>query len=189
MSRIDEEAEREMKLLLAREPAALRRFWQRERPIVYGICARVLGTGADASDVADAVMVDFMFDCVKRLENAGTMGAYVRLMAARRAIRRREQKSKNVASELHARVDESRADPDHSIHLAKAESTLAECIRKLTPKAQEALRLRYSGELTQGEIGAIVGGSKQYIGRLLSQSIEKLRACLGAAGFEIGAVK
>jgi RNA polymerase sigma factor (sigma-70 family) len=189
MSRTDEEAERETKLLVKREPAALRRFWERERPQVYAICARVLGDGADAHDVADAVMVDFMFDCVKRLANAGTMGAYLRLMAARRAIRRREQKARNIESELHTQIDESRSDPDQSIHLAKAASALEECLRKLTPKAQEALRLRYSGDLTQSEIGALVGGSKQYIGRLLTQSIEKLRVCLGAAGFEIGAVK
>jgi RNA polymerase sigma factor (sigma-70 family) len=189
MSPTDEEVEREMKLLIQREPAALRRFWLRERPIVQGICARVLGDGPEASDVTDAVMVDFMFDCVKRLANAATMGAYLRLMAARRAIRRRDQKSKNVASELHAQADESRGDPAQAVHLAKAASALEECLEKLTPKAREAVRLRYSGELTQSEIGALVGGSKQYIGRLLSQSIEKLRGCLGAAGFEIGAVK
>ncbi len=178
-----------MRLLIDRDPATLRRFWERERPVVFGICARVLGNGADASDVADAVMVDFMFDCVKRLASARTMEAYVRLMAARRAIRRRDRVAKSVRPEVDSQVDESRGDPDQSIHLQNATSALEQCLQKLRPKAQEALRLRYAGDLTQTEIGAIVGGSKQYIGRLLSQSIEKLRACLGAAGFEVGATK
>jgi RNA polymerase sigma factor (sigma-70 family) len=187
MSRSDEEDELEMKRLREKDPTALRQFWLRERPIVRGICTRVLADGSEAGEVADEVLIDFMFNYVNRLDHARTMGAYLRLMAARRAIRHRERRSKHV--ELAAQADDSQPDPERSILHAKAVSALEHCFRKLTPKAQEAVRLRYSADLTQQQIGAIVGGSKQYIGRVLAQSIDKLRECLRTAGFEMGATK
>jgi RNA polymerase sigma factor (sigma-70 family) len=55
---------------------------------------------------------------------------------------------------------------------------LEECLEKLTPKARQVLALRYGAEHTNEQIGSLLGGSKQYIGRLIAQCLEKLRRCL-----------
>jgi RNA polymerase sigma factor (sigma-70 family) len=55
---------------------------------------------------------------------------------------------------------------------------LEDCLGELSPKAQRVLRLRYRKELTNERIGSLVGGSKQYIGRLIRQSLRALRKCL-----------
>jgi DNA-directed RNA polymerase specialized sigma subunit len=55
---------------------------------------------------------------------------------------------------------------------------LVDCFKKLTEKAQKVMVLRFDADLTTEAIGKIVGGSKQYIGRLITQSLEAMRNCL-----------
>jgi RNA polymerase sigma-B factor len=45
----------------------------------------------------------------------------------------------------------------------------------VSPRAREILRLRFEQDLTQAEIGALVGVSQMQISRLLRQAIEQLR--------------
>ena len=47
--------------------------------------------------------------------------------------------------------------------------------RSLTPREREILRLRFEDDLTQAEIGKIVGLSQMHVSRVLRQSVEKLR--------------
>jgi DNA-directed RNA polymerase specialized sigma24 family protein len=55
---------------------------------------------------------------------------------------------------------------------------LDRCLTHLTDKARQVLRLKYTEQWTNEHIGQIVGGSKQYIGRLIRQSLELLRSCI-----------
>jgi RNA polymerase sigma-B factor len=47
--------------------------------------------------------------------------------------------------------------------------------RSLTSREREILRLRFQEDLTQAEIGKIVGLSQMHVSRVLRQSVEKLR--------------
>jgi RNA polymerase sigma factor (sigma-70 family) len=166
--------------LQAKDPQAQRAFWKEKRPDLRALCASVLGRGPDADEVADAVLVDFLFDYVHRMQHPEAVATYVRLMAMRRSLR---LKAKRDASEsdavLEGEIDPAK--PDEAAHVALLRPRLADCLNRLTPKAQEVIRLRYSGDLTNEEIGRLVGGSKQYIGKLLKQSQALLRTCLGGA--------
>jgi hypothetical protein len=55
---------------------------------------------------------------------------------------------------------------------------LAECLKKLNPKTQAALRLKFSKKISNEQIGYLVGGSKSYIGRLLNKGLKALRKCI-----------
>ena len=46
----------------------------------------------------------------------------------------------------------------------------------LTPRERDVIRLRFDRDLTQAEIGDIVGVSQMQVSRVLRQAIAKLRA-------------
>ena len=68
----------------------------------------------------------------------------------------------------------------HLLHATRGTllQRLGEFLLKCGPKAQSTIRLKYRLGHSNAEIGKIVGGSKQYIGRLLSKSLALLHDCL-----------
>jgi RNA polymerase sigma-B factor len=46
----------------------------------------------------------------------------------------------------------------------------------LTPREREIVRLRFEEDMTQAEIGEIVGLSQMHVSRVLRAAIDKLRA-------------
>jgi RNA polymerase sigma-B factor len=48
-------------------------------------------------------------------------------------------------------------------------------MRTITPREREVLRLRFEEDLTQAEIGDIIGVSQMQVSRLIRQSVSRLR--------------
>lgn len=159
------------------DAGAQARWWKRGRPAVRAICAHILGAGPEAEDLADEVMTDFLFKYVQQLSREEALESYLRLMAVRRALRARELRRRTIFQEL-PQKSEDRPLPDEVAGWAQLVPRLPDCLGKLTPKARQAIRLRFQADLTHENIGGMIGGSKQYIGRLLNQSIRALRDCL-----------
>jgi RNA polymerase sigma-B factor len=65
---------------------------------------------------------------------------------------------------------------DDGFHAAEQRATLGALARALTPREREIVRLRFEEDMTQAEIGEIVGLSQMHVSRVLRQAIEKLRA-------------
>lgn len=190
--------EAELALLKARDPGAQARFFRAHIGRVEGLCARVLGAGADAQEIATDVLGDFLFQYVDGVESPRAVSTYLKLMATRRSLRWVKNRGRNdevsddgasgavigLADATGAQVAGGRG--EHAIDQAIDQAIWAQqmmprldgCLEHLTPKAREVLKLRFSTELTNESIGEIVGGSKQYIGRLIKESTEKLRKCL-----------
>lgn len=171
----------ELARLKARDRQAQARFYATYRERVQATCARVLGSGADAADVATDVIGDFLFQYVDGVESPRAVTTYLKLMATRRSLRwlRRGDKSEEVSDEA---PDVEGVRPDQSIWVAQMMPRLDGCLEGLTPKAREVLKLRFSTDMTNEVIGDMVGGSKQYIGRLIKESTEKLKQCLERKG-------
>lgn len=121
-------------------------------------------------------MTDFIFKYVHRLSREEAIDSYLRLMAVRRAMRLRDLRARIAPPDLTASIEHAPA--DETAGWAQLVPRLPLCLDKLTPKARQAIRLRFQGELTNETIGDLIGGSKQYIGRLLKQSLSTLRDCL-----------
>jgi RNA polymerase sigma-B factor len=68
---------------------------------------------------------------------------------------------------------------DDGFAVAEHRATLTTLTRALTQREREIVRLRFEEDLTQAEIGAIVGLSQMHVSRVLRQAIEKLRAAAG----------
>jgi RNA polymerase sigma-B factor len=58
---------------------------------------------------------------------------------------------------------------------AEDRATIALLMRGITPREREILRLRFTEELTQAEIGTIVGLSQMQISRIIRHAIARLR--------------
>jgi RNA polymerase sigma-B factor len=65
---------------------------------------------------------------------------------------------------------------EHGYHRAEQRAALAQLMRVLTARERDVIRLRFEGDLTQDEIGSIVGVSQMQVSRLLRGATAKLRA-------------
>lgn len=63
--------------------------------------------------------------------------------------------------------------------LAEASATLAPLLARLTPREQMILCLRLEHDLTQSEIGAMLGCSQMHVSRLLRRTIAYLQQLAG----------
>jgi RNA polymerase sigma-B factor len=64
---------------------------------------------------------------------------------------------------------------DRGYALAEDAATVQRLMRVLTDREREVLRLRFEEDLTQSEIGQIVGVSQMHVSRLIRQSVARLR--------------
>ncbi len=65
---------------------------------------------------------------------------------------------------------------DHGYAVAEDAATVQRLMRVLTDREREVLRLRFEEDLTQSEIGDLVGVSQMHVSRLIRQSVARLRA-------------
>jgi len=140
----------------------------------------VLGNPPDASAVAVEVLSDFLMNEVHLVNNPRAIFSYLRIMTARRALKLREKMNPYTPIES-MEIGEDTRDPEELAHLVSLMPHLDTCLGKLTPKAQKVLRLKYHRGMPHERIGELVGGSKQYIGRLVTKSIALLRECMTKA--------
>jgi RNA polymerase sigma-B factor len=59
--------------------------------------------------------------------------------------------------------------------LAEDRATLDRLLRAVTPREREVLRLRFEQDLTQAEIGELIGVSQMQVSRIIRQSLARLR--------------
>jgi RNA polymerase sigma-B factor len=65
---------------------------------------------------------------------------------------------------------------ERGFDVAEDRATLARLLQTLPAREREVLRLRFEQDMTQAEIGEIVGVSQMQVSRLIRQSIGRLRA-------------
>jgi RNA polymerase sigma factor (sigma-70 family) len=159
------------------DPKTLGFFWREFFAKTYPICSRILGKGPDATDTAVDLLTDFLEIRIHDLKDPSAIFAYLRLAAIRRSVEVKKRR------DIHASLDfdiEAHADrtPETEADVTELMPRLDRCLRLLTEKAGQCLRLKYTNEMTNEDIGHLLGGSKQYIGRLIQKSLEALRACI-----------
>jgi RNA polymerase sigma-B factor len=70
---------------------------------------------------------------------------------------------------------------DGGFGLAEDRATIDRLMRSITPREREVLRLRFEEDLTQAEIGEIIGVSQMQVSRLIRQAVSRLRMAAQAA--------
>lgn len=64
---------------------------------------------------------------------------------------------------------------DHGFEAAESKAVVARLMRGVTARERMVLRLRFEMDLTQAEIGALLGVSQMQVSRILRQAVERLR--------------
>lgn len=64
---------------------------------------------------------------------------------------------------------------DVELDRAQDRALLDQLLRTLTPREREILRLRFAEDLTQSEIGALIGVSQMQVSRIIRAALERLR--------------
>jgi len=59
--------------------------------------------------------------------------------------------------------------------LAEDRATIEQLLRAVTPREREVLRLRFEEDLTQAEIGELIGVSQMQVSRIIRQALGRLR--------------
>jgi RNA polymerase sigma-B factor len=65
---------------------------------------------------------------------------------------------------------------------AEVRATIDRLMRTITPREREVLRLRFEQDLTQAEIGEIIGVSQMQVSRLIRQAVARLRLAAQSDG-------
>jgi RNA polymerase sigma-B factor len=63
---------------------------------------------------------------------------------------------------------------------AEERATLARLLSSVTPREREVLRMRFEEDMTQAEIGAVIGVSQMQVSRVIRQALSRLRAAADA---------
>ncbi len=71
---------------------------------------------------------------------------------------------------------------DPGIVQAEARASLDELLREVPARSREMLRMRFEEDMTQAEIGAVLGVSQMQVSRILRQTIADLRDAAGDPG-------
>jgi RNA polymerase sigma factor (sigma-70 family) len=163
--------------LMAQDPKAQGFFWQTFWGRTYLICVRILGKGPDATDTAVDLLTDFAGRRIHDLKEPTAIFAYLRLSAIRRSleVKRKRDTHSSLDFDIEDFTDRT---PETHAEATKLMPRLDRCLGLLTEKAGQCLRLKYTRDLTNEDIGRLLGGSKQYIGRLIQKSLEALRKCI-----------
>ncbi len=69
---------------------------------------------------------------------------------------------------------------EHGFDRAEERATLAQLMSTVTPREREVLRMRFEQDMTQAEIGAVIGVSQMQVSRVIRQAIARLRAAADA---------
>jgi RNA polymerase sigma-B factor len=123
--------------------------------------ARTLGRAPTPDEIGEEIGVT----AEQVLEAREAAGAY-------RAISLDRPRDDNDESE---RVAAHMGTEDHGFAVAEDAATVELLMRELTDREREVLRLRFSEDLTQSEIGARIGVSQMHVSRLLRRAIARLR--------------
>jgi RNA polymerase sigma factor (sigma-70 family) len=165
-------------LLKKRDRGMQEAVWRAEKPTVEAIALSILGSRADAEQLAADLFVDFFFQYVDNIRSCRSIPRYLETMARRRSVRRRVGLTKliplNHGEPAECAVTETERDMDERNLLR----WLANCYGKLRPRSRRILKLHFGHEQSYSSIAADLGNTKQAVGKTVKKSLSLLRECV-----------
>lgn len=166
----------------AGSPEAYRRLVEREVDPVFRLAYRILGNAQDAEDVAQETFVT-AFRSIGTFRGEGTIGAWLRTIAARLAVRHVKQRSATSASNPFSEelIDAHPGTPGPLAGVLSAEeaASIRRAIGGLPEAQREVVTLRFFGDMTLPEIAQTthrpLGTCKSHLRRGLGRLREVLR--------------
>ena len=155
---------------------------RRHGRMIFTAAYRMLGNEHDAEDVLQEVMLELLNGKVKG-RTIRDWGAFLRVMASRRAIdllRRSSKHDKNVALPVDLADPSSRLSRNLLERRRKA-ALLRDAMRRLDEREAEVFSLRYFEELSYEKIAAALDMSVSHVGVILHRARKRLHEILDPA--------
>ena len=144
-----------------RDPAAFEALVRRHQASLYNFCLRMLGEREDAADVAQETFVQ-LYSHLGRLDEREPIAPWLFRVARNRCIdviRRRRTVPLGAPSDADDGAFDPADDeplPDELVERADLQQLLSRAIADLPPAYAEVVALRYAGDRSFAEIGAIL---------------------------------
>ncbi|MEN3360427.1 MAG: hypothetical protein V7637_4409 [Mycobacteriales bacterium] len=167
--------------LLAGEEDALAELYARYGPLVYAVAVRLVRDRAVAEDVIQDVFVQVWRRPASYDPRAGTLRAWLAMLARRRAIdaiRRAARQRRRPATEPEPPPDPAEA----AVHAALTSSVRA-AVEALPEAQRTAVLLAYAGGLTAREIANRLGVPEGTVKSRLRLGLRRISRLLAAEGF------
>lgn len=183
--------------LLARlargEPQAARELVERKLPRLLGLAQRLLGSRAEAEEVAQEGLVRAWQQVGQWRPGQARFDTWLHEVALnlcrdrlrRRAVRREEALEEHAEAATFADPGPT---PEQQLDLAQHSARVAAALDALPPRQREALVLHYYQALPQAEAAALMGVSVDALESLLARARRSLRARLQDASASAPAV-
>jgi RNA polymerase sigma-70 factor, ECF subfamily len=163
------------------EPAAFGVLYERHLSSIYGYVYRRTGNTAEAEDLTAKVFYRAL-DHLDRYEPRGVpFTAWLFRIAHNLVVNwyRDNQRRRTIALDIAEPMLESSPEEPNRIAEEKEERTLLmTAVRRLSDDRQRLLVLKFASDLSNAEIGAIMGRSEGAIKALLHRTMESLRRML-----------
>ena len=146
--------------LAAGDDRALAEAYDQLGPAVYGAALRVLGQWTAAQDVAQDVVVELWSHPDRYDPAAGSLRAYLTVLARRRAIDVVRSELRRIArQERNHRLTPRQgiASPSDEVEAAEAAGVVRAAVRLLPGSQREVVELAYFGGLSYREVALAIG--------------------------------
>jgi RNA polymerase sigma-70 factor (ECF subfamily) len=153
---------------------------ERETGPIYRTCARILGAGADAEDVAQETFV-IAYRSLRGFRGTGSLRGWLLRIASRQAFRRlhRRRPAAPLDAVAEERVADANADPARVSVLRERHGSIRSTVASLPDPYREVVALRFFAELSLLEIAEATGRPLNTVKTHLRRGLERLRPLLG----------
>ncbi len=158
---------------------AFRVIVERSQGQVYRVCLRVLGTVAEAEDVAQESYVT-AFRSLGSYRGDGPVVAWVVRIATRSAFRRRAQRRPTTDLEAARSVVGGSPDPLQSVIAGERRVAVRSAVAALDEPYREVVALRYFGELSLEEVSRVTGRNLNTVKTQLRRGLQRLSSEIGS---------
>lgn len=156
---------------------------ERETPVVYRACLRILGRPHDAEDVTQESFVA-AYRSIRSFRGEGSLRGWLLRIATRRCYRRLAQRRPTADLDAVAEpvLADRRAEPTGLVIAAESRDEVRDAVGRLDEPYREVVALRFFGELSLAEVAEATGRPLNTVKTHLRRGLERLRPIVEAKG-------
>ncbi len=155
--------------------AAFVALYRRYLPRVYRYVYRRVGNQQDAEDVTASVFTEALESLEDYREQGSFAGWLFTIAHHRVADHHRRQRERVSLEEVALALSDPGPGPEAQALRRDRLERVAQALDELTPDRQEALALRFFGQLSNKEVAQVMGRSEAAVKMLVCRAIRQLR--------------
>jgi RNA polymerase sigma-70 factor (ECF subfamily) len=174
-----DESDAQLVRLARQDRSAFVALYRRYLSRVYRYVYRRVGNQQDAEDVTASVFIEAL-ECLEDYREQGSFAGWLFTIAHHRvADHHRRQRERISLEEVAPVLSNSGPGPEALASRRDRLKRVAKALDELTPDRQEALALRFFGELSNKEVAQVMDRSEAAVKMLVYRTLRQLRRRCG----------